>query len=696
MGHGNAPSRDVHTTMKDARKTKPQLVAEMESLREELRRHITAETDAARAEEAMWQTQVALLTLFNNLPGMAYRTTFSSKYPQGRVEFVSGGCLKLTGYPAGAYVTDTTLYRQKVVHPEDRERVVRAIAEAQARHQPFNLTYRILTKSGDVRWMDEHGTALYDAQGQFTAREGFITDVTERALHVEELRRQHSELQKLTRAVEQAGELILIGDASGTVQYVNQAFEELTGFSRADVVGRPLRMAAYDRRERDLFRRIRVTLQRGEVWRGRYVSRRKDGTLFELECTASPVCAPDGAYEGYVAVQRDSSAANHATFEDRLTQKLEVLGMIADSFIREFNNQLQAILGYGQLAAGSPADTAATEAHLKRILEAADRAREVSADFLAFLNCAEAEVRVLSFREVGAKAVRLLRTALPTSIEIQDALGSEPWPLNGNPTQLLMVIISLAVNAARPIWQTGGIVRLQLASGRGQPGTAGKDQAAPAAWVECRIASHTTGAGAAASLPPPAAQEPRLAHSSASGLAVVRDIVQQHGGSLSSSEEKPGERPAEFVLRLPLAAGAQIGRQGHRSPVVAASAPSGRRVMFVDDEAMLAELAQLELEGLGYSVRTYTASLDALEAFRTDPAGVDLVIADQTMPRMTGFELARQMLALRPDLPIILVTGYSEIVNDLQARAIGIRDYLIKPITPETLAEAIRRAMGSD
>jgi PAS domain S-box-containing protein len=292
--------------MQDSRKTKPQLLAELETLREEVRRHIAAETEAAQAEEAMWQTQVALLALFNNLPGMAYRTAFDASHPNGRVEFVSGGCLKLTGYPAAAYVNDPLLYRQQVMHPDDRQRVMAAIAEAQARRQPHHVTYRIVTRGGDLRWMDENGTAMFDAKGDFVAREGFITDVTERVTHLHDLSRQHTELQKLTRAVEQAGELIVIGDAAGAIQYVNQAFERLTGYRRDEVIGRAPREAAGGPDERNLFRRIRLALRGGETWRGRYSSRRKDGSLLELECTASPVFSPEGHFEGYVAVQRDT------------------------------------------------------------------------------------------------------------------------------------------------------------------------------------------------------------------------------------------------------------------------------------------------------------------------------------------------------------------------------------------------------
>ncbi len=290
--------------MKTTRKTKPELLAELESLRAELRRHITAETDAARAEEAMWQTQLAVLELFNNLPGMAFRTAFTTRHPAGRVEFVSAGCLRLTGYPAEAYVNDPTLYRERVIHPDDRQRVLAVIAEAQERREPYQVTYRIVTRDGAVRWMDENGTALFGPDGRLVAREGFISDVTERVNHIEELKRRQVHLLKLTRALEQAGELIVVGNADGTIDYVNQAFERLTGYTRDEVVGRVPREAVGGPEERDLFRRVRAALRGGETWRGRYLTRRKDGTLLELECTASPVFSPDGRFEGYVAVQR--------------------------------------------------------------------------------------------------------------------------------------------------------------------------------------------------------------------------------------------------------------------------------------------------------------------------------------------------------------------------------------------------------
>jgi PAS domain S-box-containing protein len=554
----------LRTTMKDNLKTKSQLLAEMEALREELRRHAIAETDAASAEESMWQTQLALVELFNNLPGMAYRTAFDAKAPLGRVEFVSGGCLRLTGYPAAVYVTTPTLYRQQIIHPDDRQRVREAIAQAEARHEPFTFTYRIVTKDKQVRWMEEHGSGMYGPQGEAIAREGFITDVTERMAHLEELGRQHTELEKLTRAVEQAGELILIGDASGVVQYVNQAFEEMTGFRRAEVIGRPLHMASTDRRERSLFHRILLTLQRGDVWRGRYVSRRKDGTLFELECTASPVISPDGHFEGYVAVQRDASDECHATFDDRLTQRLEVLGLVAGSFIREFNNQLEAIHGHGQLAAAAAAIPDGVQGHLQAILAAAAGAREAGAEFLSFLTSPDDDLRPVSFRKVAEKALRLLRSALPAGIEIRERLTDEPLPVRGNPTHLLTAVISLAVNAARPIWQRGGVLALTLAR---HPAPGAPPEAAGAAEsprVECRIASCLVAGGSAAA----GVAEGRTVQPSVFGLTVLREVVQQHGGTISAADDIPGGTAAGFVLRLPLMEPAASGPARRRPPAL--------------------------------------------------------------------------------------------------------------------------------
>lgn len=286
--------------MTDTRQTKSQLIAEIESLRERLRQHDILEADTARAAQTMWQTQMGLLALLNSLPGMAYRTLFSPQYPKGRVEFVSAGCLALTGYPAGAYVTDITLYRQHVVHPDDRERVEKTIADAEGRQESFNLTYRIVSKDGALHWVDEHGTDVNDAKNGVRVREGFITDVTERAQHIEELRRQHGQLQLLRRMAELIPGPVLVGDADGLVLFANQAYAALTGWSMTEIVGTPMLKLARTRREQDLIRSIREVIRQGRVWQGLFHGKHADGHDFEVECTATPVTSASGDYLGSV------------------------------------------------------------------------------------------------------------------------------------------------------------------------------------------------------------------------------------------------------------------------------------------------------------------------------------------------------------------------------------------------------------
>ncbi|MBN2448931.1 MAG: PAS domain S-box protein, partial [Lentisphaeria bacterium] len=583
------------------------------------------------------------------------------------------------------FVNDATFYRTQLVHPDDRDRVMTAIGEAMDQHRPYELVYRIVAKDGHVHWMKEHGTGLYAPDGTLTAREGFINDITEHVSNTEEIHRQHAHLSMLTRALEQAHELVMIGDASGRIQYVNEAFERMTGYAREEVIGYTPDQIVPDWGRAGFFRRVQSRIRHGRVWRGRYVSTRKDGTLFELEATVSPVLSPGGQLEGYVAQQRVAEGDVQPTAGDRDTQKREVLGVIAGSFIRSFNSQLQAIIGFGQLAAASAEDDAETATHVERILEAAERAREAAGDLLDFVRRGQPEgFGPIALRHVASKLVRFIRVALPANVRLLSSLCEEELVTQGHAGDLEQALVSLVVGATRPLWRSGGQVEVAL---EGVAGKRGKPMAEFRVLVRRDVPA------------PPGSGGPRRgdpeAGPTAFDMAVVRDIVEEHGGTFSSRPEAASGSIARYVIALPAIPGAAVPADFEseaEEPTPAAA--EGSHVLFVDDEELLGELAKLELESFGYRVTAFSSSREALAVFQQDPAAFDLVIADQTMPEITGFDMARQMLSLRADLPIVLITGYSEVVNDLQARAIGIRDYLIKPVTPETLADVIARALA--
>ena len=232
-----------------------------------------------------------------------------------------------------------------------------------------------------------------------------------------------------------------------------------------------------------------------------------------------------------------------------------------------------------------------------------------------------------------------------------------------------------------------------------QPSTEGKASAAGSAGerIECRIHGVCHPEAADPGKHPAGSQAAPPFPALSLHLEALAADVSEHGGTLTSPVTTLSGDAQEWTLSLPLAGTPPAAEPAALlSPSGEASAPApGAHIMFVDDEEMLTELAQIELEDIGYRVSPFTSALDALAAFEQDPDAVDLVIADQTMPGMTGFQLARKMLRRCPSLPIILITGYSEVVNDLRARAIGIRNYLIKPITPEKLAQAVEQALNA-
>jgi CheY-like chemotaxis protein len=288
---------------------------------------------------------------------------------------------------------------------------------------------------------------------------------------------------------------------------------------------------------------------------------------------------------------------------------------------------------------------------------------------------------------------RMLRSVLPATIKLEMNVFPEAGPVIGDSTLILQVLVTLATVVSRQLGPEGGTVEFHLGE-HFQDGMANGGLRLPNDGVYTRItigghraiamsveSGHTWGDSDGDSQAEP-------------GLAVVRSIVQEMGGSFSvwhSMDSQP-----VFRVYLPVAEDAPLKAKPDEdaAPESLDSFPSeGEHVLFIDDEQILVELGTLVCEELGYRVTACMSSLDALRHFEDDPAGFDVVLTDQTMPDLTGFELAQRILSIRPDIPVILTTGYSEMVDEVRAREIGIREYLMKPLTPEALAAALRRVL---
>jgi PAS domain S-box-containing protein len=429
-----------------------------------------------------------------------------------------------------------------------------------------------------------------------------------------------------------------------------------------------------------------------------YRVRGKNGRLFWVLARAS-FFFEEGVPKRATAVVHDITDRKQAEAEKqrleaqlRQSQKMEAIGTLAGGIAHDFNNILSAIIGYTEMARLDLPEGGASGTSLKEVLKAAERAKELVKQILAFSRRTEHESMPLHAEPVVKEALQMLRSSLPSSIEIRHAGNPDLPAIMGDPTRIHQVLMNLCTNAAQAIREEQGVIEIRLEETRlDRLGAAKIGDLPPGRYV--RLTVRDTGSGI-----PPEIQErifdpyfttKEAGEGTGLGLAVVYGVVSDYGGGVSvESEVGQGTR---FSLFFPVVGGAASSYpKARRLPL-----PQGRgeHLLFVDDEPAIAELGRRYFERLGYRVTARQSSTDALALFRENPHRYDLVITDMTMPRMTGDKLAAAMLSIRPDLPVVLCTGYSHRISEARAREIGIRAFVMKPTTENELAKAVRRAL---
>lgn len=511
-------------------------------------------------------------------------------------------------------------------------------------------------------------------------------------VEISEHRRTERELMRLVTAIEQAAEGIFTTDSNYIIQYANPAFERMTGYDRSELIGQHTRMLKSDRHGSEYYAGIRRCLIAGGVWSGRHTSRRKDGTYYVVEVTATPVRERTGDIINYVGIHRDVTHEVKLEAELRQAQKMEAIGTLAGGIAHDFNNILAAIVGYTEMARSRvPPDSSALR-NLDQVLKASHRATDLVKQILAFSRQREQERRPLQIAPIIKEGLRLLRSSLPTTIEIRHNLAGdrEQAAVLADPTQIHQVLINLCTNAAHAMRTTGGVLEVTITEAEIPDSAAPtRVEGAPVPYVKLTVSD--TGHGMEAAVKErifePYFTTKQVGEGTGLGLAVVQGIVRSHRGMITV-ESEPG-RGTTFEVLLP-----RIEREPPQHPAAPEQLLTGsERILFVDDEQTMTDLGREMLEPLGYQVTTKTSSSDALETFQTQPDAFDLVITDMTMPGLTGSELARRLMAIRADIPIILCTGFSDLIDQKLAEEAGIRAFVMKPYVIANLTRIIRELL---
>jgi CheY-like chemotaxis protein len=335
-------------------------------------------------------------------------------------------------------------------------------------------------------------------------------------------------------------------------------------------------------------------------------------------------------------------------------------------------------------------DKTLLRANLQQVLSAAGRAKDLVKQILAFSRQSEPKKMPVQVGPLVKEGLKLLRSSLPASIEIRQNIAVNRGSVLADPVQIHQVLMNLCTNAGQAMRGTNGILDVELTENdfTGRVSMPHPDICpGPYITLSVKDTGHGMTSNTIERIFDPYFTTKKPGEGTGLGLAVVHGIVKACGGAITVAS-KPGEGSA-FQVFFPRVIDAISG--GTELP---ASLPKGtERILVVDDEAILTEIMRKILERLGYEVTARTSSKEALEVFRSEPGRFDAVITDMTMPIITGNELARELMRVRPDIPIILCTGFSDTISADEARAMGIREYLMKPIVASDLAQSIRRAL---
>lgn len=417
-----------------------------------------------------------------------------------------------------------------------------------------------------------------------------------------------------------------------------------------------------------------------------------DGRSWSL--WAHPVFADNGTLLGACEFGQDITRRKKLEADLRQSQKMEAIGNLAGGIAHEFNNMLGIILGNTELAMDDVPDWNPASESLKEIKSATLRAKEVVRQILAFARKSYAQKKPFKIATVVDGCIKLMRASIPSTIQIDTHLNCEGQMVIGNPTEIHQILMNLCSNAVHAMGIGPGKLTVALdwfsldhiAAQRYEGIDAGE-------YVSLRV--QDTGCGMPADtlerIFDPYFTTGDIGHASGMGLAVVYGIVKKCDGAVKAVSEVGHGTSIEVLLPLFDDREAPIKKEDDKT----LSKGSGQWIMFVDDEPSMVKLFKLNLERFGYQVVGITDSPEALECFREDPNKYDLVITDMSMPRIAGDELARQLLAIRPEIPILLCTGHSDSIDAKRAKSLGIKGYLMKPLDREKLALEVSRMLES-
>lgn len=578
------------------------------------------------------------------------------------------------------------------IHPEDLPLFHRLLSRLPKSKEPLTAELRALTRSGEVRWLRIVIHPEWDEGEQRVVRlVNAVQDITERKRAEEELRKSEERYRYL---VKNAPLGIISTNRQGQVVEANSTLLRVLELP-AEETGKAINVLSFAPLvEAGMAADFQRCLERGESTVHERPYKGKAGKEMHLRYHLTPLRDGNGLMTGLQAIVEDITERKRLENQLLQAQKIEAIGTLAGGIAHDFNNILAGIIGYGELLGFEVGEGSHAHTCLEELLKAAQRAKELVKQILAFSRRNDQEKGIISIEPIVRESFQLLRASLPATVQFQPEIEEDLGTIRANPTQMQQVVMNLGTNAAHALPDGGGVISIKLGKvefdGEGAWKIPGLP---PGPYIRLTVSDPGHG------MPPevirrifdPYFTTKERGKGTGLGLAVIHGIIKNHDGAITVESEVG--RGTTFEIYLPKVS----GLEKTEGPVTGVTAPtSGReRILYVDDEQLVAHVGKQMLEKLGYEVIPMLDSRQALEAFRAQPDRFDLVVTDMTMPNLTGDKLALEIMGIRANTPIVLCTGYSERMTERKAKELGIREYLSKPFVMNDLAQAVRRALGS-
>ncbi|MBU8870973.1 MAG: PAS domain S-box protein [Gemmatimonadales bacterium] len=539
------------------------------------------------------------------------------------------------------------------------------------------------------RCFDNKLLPVFDDSGNLRFGVLFARDITAQ-------KQAAKELEMLMSAINQVSETIVITDTKGAIQYTNPAFAKISGYTCEEALGQNPSVLKSGEQGDAFYNELWETLHRGDVWAGRFVNKRKDGTRYTEEATISPVRDASGQTVNYVAVKRDISLELQLENQLRQGQKMEAVGLLAGGVAHDFNNMLGVIIGHSELALDEAALSQVVADHLEQIHKAAGRSTDLTRQLLAFARKQTIEPRVIDLNSTVADMLEMLQRLIGEDIDLAWRPGEKVWPVEMDPSQIDQILVNLCINARDAIDDTGKVTI--------ETNTAVFDAAycaehpgfVPGEFVLLAVSDDGSGMDKDTKNH---IFEPFFTTKGSGtglGLATTYGIVKQNEGFINVYSE-PGEG-STFKIYLPGRIGQAASEwTADKTDIQNGPVPEGQEtILLVEDEEGILELTTRLLERQGYTVLAASSPEEAISRAEQHEGDIQLLMTDVVMPGMNGRDLAERLVSICPDLKCLFMSGYTaDVITHRGILETGVH-FLHKPFSILDLATRVRSVLDSD